>query len=221
VFHTGKYDTYFVLGDPDAEPLWNRRVWSSAVVALDPIIRSARGRASVRSVQYLPDQKGTVKFGRIGWNAKGHQKWAHGSPVNYQESALWDFLSVEVWAPGWNICGREDRAPDVFLDITDGSGGLGYNQSLSVNPVVVFAVTVDLSTRLLNEIQHAVKELLRLTNAKLAGWKRRQWGSSVGSGIFTNSIQDLRFSGLFKPVLTHKHKIDFDIIAGAWNPIDV
>jgi hypothetical protein len=222
VYFDCKYDTFFLLGDPDAEPLWNWRVWSRAAEALDPIIKSARGRASVRSIQYLPDKKRTaVKFGRIGWNKKGHQKWAHGSPANHQESALWRFSGIEVWAPTWNVCEREDLAPDVFLEVSNHGLYPGNHEPLSFNPVVVFAVTASLSTRIPSKVQHAVTELLRLTNARLAGSKRRPWGLSRWPGIYENCIQDLCSSQLFKSALPNERKFGFNIIEGKWKPIEL
>src|SRR5438309_1099122 len=66
-FHTADYDAYVVLGDPAAAPLWRWKVWQRFLPAIDPVIHAARGKPAVRSIQYLPDQAGVVKFGRLGW----------------------------------------------------------------------------------------------------------------------------------------------------------
>lgn len=221
-FYSGRYDTYFILGNPNVEPLWNWNIWSRVVPLLDPIISAARGRAAVRSTQYLPDQRGTVKFGRIGWNARGHQKWAHGSPSNSEESSTWRFLDVEMWAPSWSRC--DDRAPDVFLHIGNEALGGGYNRELAFNPVIILAVVAHLSTEMPVKIRLAVNELLRITDARLCGYKQRQWGTPTGMGAFTHSIQDLCLSGLFKPhpkpSQRHTGVVDGTVLSEEWEPIE-
>jgi hypothetical protein len=223
-FYSGQYDTYFILGSPNAEPLWNWSVWSRVVPRLDPIISAARDRAAVRSNQYLPDRKGTVKFGRIGWNARGHQKWTHDSPANREESSIWRFLDVEAWAPSWTSCVRDDCAPDVFLQIGNQDLGGPCRYALSFNPVIVFAVVTPLSKELSEEIRLAVDELLRITDARLCGYKFRQWGTPTGTGAFTHSIQDLCFSGLFKPhskpSQLHSGVVDCALLREEWEPIE-
>src|SRR5215216_5131667 len=100
-FHTAEYETYIVLGDPGAPALWNWDVWRRFLPAVDPLMQAARGTPAVRTTQYLPGNAGVVKFGRLGWKEPDHQKWAHGSPANREVSEEWNFLDVEVWAPGW------------------------------------------------------------------------------------------------------------------------
>lgn len=216
-FHTGNYDAFCLLGDPAAVPLWKWTQWKAILPFIAPIVASARDRAAVRSNQYLPDQQGTVKFGRIGWNTNGHQKWTHDSPTNAPESSDWKFLNVEVWAPSWTICERDNRAPDVYLSIANEGLGAGFNKELSFNPVVVFAVTSELAGSTSSDIDSAVKALANTTNARLCGHKVRPWGKSAGGG-FTNSIQDLCISGLFKPGPRHLGSVDFDLLAEEWTP---
>src|SRR4051812_26041990 len=116
-FHTADYDVYVVLGDPNTPPLWNWKVWQRFLPAIDPLIQAARGKPAVRSGQFLPNRAGEVKFGRLGWKESDHQKWTHGSPANQQASKSWSFLDLEVWAPPWTACEREDRSPDLFLSV--------------------------------------------------------------------------------------------------------
>ena len=83
-FHTRKYETFCFLGDPKAKPLWQWKEWKKVLPSLDAVVAAARDRAAVRSNQYLPNQGGTVKLGRIGWNTKGQEKWTHGPPTNHE-----------------------------------------------------------------------------------------------------------------------------------------
>jgi hypothetical protein len=95
-FHTADYDTYVLLGDPAAQPLWHWNAWRKPMPEIDSLVRRARGTAGVRSTQVLPNRGGAVRFGRIGWNERDQQKWTHGSPANSAASATWKFLSAEL-----------------------------------------------------------------------------------------------------------------------------
>lgn len=218
-FHTADYDAYVVLGDPSCPPLWTWKVWQSFVPAMDPLIHAARGKAAVRSTQLLANQGGEVKFGRLGWTEPDHRKWTHGSPANKGTSKAWSFLSAEVWAPAWTTCEREDLAPDVFLSMANESLGGGYRQDLLFNPVVIFAVVSELARQNPSPVATVVSALRRLTSAKLVGYRRRPWGMPVGSDGFTNAIQDLAVSGLFKVGSRHKGECGFHLFADKWKSV--
>jgi hypothetical protein len=220
-FHTAHYDTYVALGDPAVPPLWTWNAWQRFVPAIDPLIQAARGKPAVRSQQYLPDQVGTVKFGRLGWNDSGHQKWSHGSPTNGEASNLWRFLDLEIWAPAWTVCQREDRAPDLFLSVFNDSLGGGFEQKPLFNAVIVFAVVSELARRKSSEVSAAVTALREITSAKLLAIRRRPWGRTFGSHGFTDSIQDLAVSGLFKPGSRHNGEIGLHLLAGRWEFVQI
>jgi hypothetical protein len=218
-FHSADYDTYVVLGDPGAPPLWNWAVWQRFLPAIGPLIQAARGKVAIRSTQYLPNRAGVVKFGRLGWTESDHQKWSHDSPANTEESKSWSFLNVEVWAPAWTVCERENRAPDVFLSIANESLAGGYGQGLLFNPVVLLAVLSEFAQREPSLVTSAVSALRTLASPKLIGYCRRPWGKAVGSAAFTNAIQDLAVSGLFKPGPRHKGLMGLHLLAGDWKEL--
>lgn len=218
-FHTAKYDVYVALGDPRATPLWKWRVWQQFLPAIDPLINAARGKAAVRSTQFQAKLAGDVKFGRLAWKEADHQKWCHGSPANKDVSKSWHFLSTEVWAPAWTVCEREDLAPDVFLSIANESFGGGVRKGLLFNSVVILAVVSELAQRHTTELDIAVSALREATGAKLVGYKRRPWGKSCGSDSFTNAIQDLAYSGLFKPGPRHEDKLGLHLFADKWKSV--
>ena len=93
------YDVYLALGDPHATPLWAWIAWQRLLPDIDPLIKAAHGKPSLRSTQFLPGRPKTVKFGRLGWKDSDHQKWCHGSPSNEAESCTWTFRNVEIWRP--------------------------------------------------------------------------------------------------------------------------
>ncbi|MFO1003242.1 MAG: hypothetical protein U0936_23150 [Planctomycetaceae bacterium] len=218
-FHTAKYDVYVALGDPKTAPLWKWKAWQRFLPAIDPLISASRGKPAVRSTQFKAKLAGDVKFGRLGWNEADHQKWCHGSPANNEKSRSWRFLSTEVWSPAWTECEREDLAPDVFLSMADESIAGGPRKGLLFNPVVILAVVSELARRHPTGVDTAVSALRELTGAKLIGYKRRQWGKSDGSDGFTNAIQDLAYSGLFKPGPRHESEPGVHLFADKWKNV--
>jgi hypothetical protein len=218
-FHTAKYNTYVALGDPNASPLWSWKVWRQFVPAIDPLIQAARGKPAVRSTQCLPAQAGVVKFGRLGWKEADFHKWCHGSPTNKVASRSWSFLEVEVWAPAWTACEKDDLAPDLFLSVSNESLGGGYGEDLMFNPVVVVAVVSKLAARQPSEVLALVSALRTLIAARVVAFKGRPWGKAWGTDGFTDSIQDLAASGLFKPGPRHQGEPGIHLLSGRWEPV--
>jgi hypothetical protein len=214
-FHKADYDLYVFLGDPASEPLWHWNKWHQLIPQIDALLRVARGPASIRSTQYLPNRTGTIKFGKIVWKEKDQQKWTHLSPSNLEASPRWNFLSAELWAPAWMQCEREGLAPDVFLSIS--SQGY-FGKATSFEPVVVLAVVTELARRDAVLIAGAVEKLRELLNAKLVGHQRRPWGRTALGGLgFENSIQDLHVTGLFKPGKSQERPLGLDLFSGTWD----
>jgi hypothetical protein len=217
-FYSADYDTFVFLGDPTCLPLWFWKVWHPFCPALDPLIQAARGKPAIRSTQLLPKKAGVVRFGRLGWKDSDHQKWAHDSPANKGVSASWVFLTLQIWAPAWTACERENRAPDVFLSIRNESFGRGHGQVSLFNPLIILAIVSELAGRSPSEVNRVVRALQEFTSANLVGYQRRPWGRPFGSVGFSNSIQDLTTTGLFKPGSHHKGKIGFHLFAEKWEP---
>jgi hypothetical protein len=90
--------------------------------------------------------------------------------VNKAASKSWGFLSLEVWAPAWTVCEREDRAPDVFLSVSNESLGGGNRQELRFNPVIVFAVVSELAQRHPSNAPAVVSSLRELVSAIVVGY---------------------------------------------------
>jgi hypothetical protein len=218
-FHTTIYDVFVALGDPNARPLWMWEIWQHFLPAIDPLIQAARGRPAVRSSQYLPNRGGAIKFGRLGWKEADHQKWSHASPANQNESRSWDFLNLEVWAPAWTACERENRAPDVYFCIANESLGGGPHQELLFNPVVLLAVWSELAHKNASIVGPVMSALREMMVPKLIGYQQRPWGRAFGPVAFTNSIQDLPMSGLFKPGPRHRGVVGFHLFADEWQRV--
>lgn len=94
-----------------------------------------------------------------------------------------------------------------------------YGHQGGFNPLVIFSVVADLAQRQAAPVAGAVSCMKKLLAAKLTGYQRRPWGRSTGSADgFTNAIQDLVVTGLFKPGERHRQAVDFTLFAEAWQP---
>lgn len=216
-FHTSEYDVYVLLGDPNSEPLWYWRAWRQLIPGIDALVRTARGRALMRSTQYLRDRIGIVRFGKIEWKEQHQQKWTHLSPITLEVSPNWKFSSTELWAPACAQCEREQLAPDLFLSIS--SEGY-FVRTLSFEPVVVAAVVRELAIREGTQVRFALKKMRELLNARLVAHQRRPWGRTALNGLaFSDSIQDLHVNGLFKPGRRHEQPLGLDLFTDAWDQV--
>src|SRR4051812_21861889 len=119
-FHERSFEVHVVLGSPSAVP-WVDATWNKISAALDPVMDAARDRPAIRTDQCRPgagspNQRG-IRFGRIGWNAQGFNKWVHAKDGMLISGSAAEFGTCEVWAPSWTVCQRERVAPDVFFAI--------------------------------------------------------------------------------------------------------
>jgi hypothetical protein len=216
-FHTADYDVYALLGDPTSEPLWHWAKWLRLMPDLGALLHVARGPASIRSTQFLPNRSGTVKFGRIGWKEADQQKWTHGSPLTLESSSNWRFLNTEVWAPAWTQCERDKSAPDIFMAI---GSQAGFGAAPSFEPVIVLAVVCELSCRENLLVARVIERLREVANPKLLAHLRRPWGRTTLDGLgFSNSIQDLHVTGLFKLGRRQERPVDLDLFKDVWEQV--
>ena len=113
-----KYRVLLVAGRINNKGLHHWDNFRLLVPKLDPLVALSRRRPSgIRSTQQTA---GGVSFGRMIWSPKSHTKWTHGSPETNNHSDSWHFLATEVWVPTWTVCGRDEAAPDVFIQLTSG-----------------------------------------------------------------------------------------------------
>lgn len=217
-FHSTEYDVYVILGDTNAVPLWHWTAWRRFLPMFDPLLAFARGKPAIRTLQYGANPRdGALKFGRIGWNDAGHHKWTHGSPATSTDSRSWKFVNVEIWAPGWTQCVREDSAPDVYMSMASGNLGGGLTGEVVSSPNIVLAVAAQLAGREGSAVTDVVRFLRDVTAARLVGYKRRRWGSAFGANAFTSSIQDLAISRLIKIGSASSGPVGFHVLQDKWD----
>jgi hypothetical protein len=216
-FEAHEYEVYAVLGDPTCPPLWTWDRWREVDALFAPLLQSERGAAAVRCTQLGAKGK-EVRFGKLAWNEKSHQRWTHRSPVTGDESAGWRFMMVEAWAPSWTVSVREKVPPDVFFSMSNEDDFLAKT-NLAFNPVVVTAMAVSQGTERLALLKEAVLQLSSVLRSPLAVWKRRTWGVPDGPFSCTDSIQDLCYHGLFKLGPRHKRPVTPRLFEEKWSPL--
>lgn len=217
-FHEREYDLYVLMGDPNSSPLWLWPQWVQAAALLSPIIAAGRGKPAVRSLQFSSEGGRTIPFGRLGWDERSHQKWAHLSPFNGPPSAGWRFVHMEAWSPSWTTCKREIAPPDVYVAVSNEGPAGGFQQVLAFNPVVVLAAGVEMAAEIRASARTCALSLASLVQAKLAVTKRRSWGRAAGSG-FSGAISDLASVGLFRLGRRHERPVDLATLAEPFEPL--
>jgi hypothetical protein len=208
------FDVYVVLGDPQQPPAWSAPVWAKIVPLLDPLIKTARDKAAVRSTQVRCDagspNQSDIRFGRIGWNAAGHRKWVHG---DRSEGKSIEFVDVEVWAPSWTVCERESRAPDLFFKMKNEQSALG--EVVTFNPVLLLALAADQPENVRDTGLVAAAGLSDVCSALLRVRRRRNWGYRLDHPDRENAILDY---SPFRVGPRHDRPVSLDLFERVWEP---
>ena len=214
-FYDRQYTCFLILGNPEIAPVWRWDRWQLFAAIVDPIVGLARDRALVRSGQFYKATRKEVKFGRLGWSARQHEKWVHESPNTKEKSQEWEFFFVEACAPSLPQCVREGTPPDVFLALTN-EGYVTRRIPLLFNPRVFLAVAEEIATKAESNIQRVIDDTSRLLEAKMVATIRRPWGFKEGAGWYAHAIQDIAVVGLFKVGEYHSRPLDLATFYEQW-----
>jgi hypothetical protein len=216
-FHDRKYELYLILGNPGLAGLWNWSRWEGAAPLFESLSTVPRGPAAIRLNQYIKGRGfEQPRFGRMGWDTASHMKWTHGSPVSAQRSKRWKFLSMEAWAPSWDKCEAEDRAPDFFFEL---SNEQHHARRPRFNPLITCAVSVSMPKQYLRQFEQAVKELAKLVESRLCVRTRRPWGIGCGGGGFEHSLIDVSMDRSLFKADPHAHSTNLRILDGKWERV--
>ena len=99
-----------VLGGPEP-PLWRREHWEAIVPVMSELVERLPRPVSILSYQTRPDRDQKLPFGKMGWNAAGHEKWTS----EYLEGPEpVEFLQTEFWSPGRATWAGEGRPPEMY-----------------------------------------------------------------------------------------------------------
>lgn len=210
-FELKNYFCTVILGRPDQAMPWDWTVWQRILAVLKNSRCSTIPKDGVRILQTSSDKE--LKFGRLRLDEVSSLKWTHNSPTTIDQSDKWQFMSVEVWAPNWNICARERHSPLFFFEIFN-EASLGPIKKLSFNPIVIIALADEYFSE--DEAKKINADLAAIVKPKIIVAKKRKWGQSFGSG-YCDAIQDMA-TDLFKdPVKAYEKNIDLTIFKETWN----
>src|SRR5262249_54771554 len=182
--------------------------------------RSPRGSTSIRCSQIDAERRRHIPFGRLVWSNKSFLRWTHGAHQPLAASTPWLFEGLEVWSPSWTTVETEDVPPDFFLGVTNKAMGSGHNRQRHFNSVLVAALRTTTSATTLEAFRGSVRPCAQLVHSPLLAYSRRPWGRAFAGG-FTDSIQDLPHTGLFRPGQPHDRPVTIDTLQGQWLELPV
>jgi hypothetical protein len=221
-FHDREYFTHVFFVDHDAPRPWVHSAWTEVSKATDPIFASARDRPAVRSIQFqgLAPHMREISFGRISHNSKGAAKWTHLNDGQLISGDPATFLGTEIWAPSWNACVRDRRAPDAYISLGNRYGftAKALQGNLHYPAVCVFAFASDLGEAVTREGRMSAALLAEAVQSSLGFSMIRPWGRSTFGDGFTDAINDLSNS---EPVRSRIREADDPasaMIGQNWTP---
>lgn len=221
-FHEREYFTHVFFVDRDAPRPWVRTVWTEVSKATDPIFAPARDRPAVRSSQFqgvAPHVK-EISFGRISHNPKGAAKWTHLEDGQLVSGGPATFLDTEIWAPSWNVCVRDRKAPDAYLCLGNrcAFASKALQGNLRFPAVCVFAFASDLGESVTREGHKAAALLSEALQSSLRFSMARPWGRSTFGDGYTDAINDLCINEPIRPSLKNTDDPASTMIQHCWTP---
>ena len=129
-------------------------------------------------------------------------------------------MTVEVWAPTWSLCEKDDQAPDVFLALANESLLGRAGKPLQFGQRLVCAIATDMGPEAAATLRQALVQLAAQQDAVFFAHTRRQWGRAAYGG-FTGAIQDMLIGGLFQPDDPHARPLDADTFRETWSLLDI
>ena len=220
-YHDREYEVYVLKGMGSCVDLWSWQNWEKWAAALSPFTNSVRGKSAVRCLQISADSKKTIPFGKLSWDEKSHQRWAHNSPINVEEWKRWQFLNLEAWTPSWNVCIKEKVPPDFYFNMRDPNGNSSAPKRPS--PFLVCAIASSVGQNRINDLESTLVSLLETLPDSILAIKKRPWGiSSFGQGSFTHAIQDMTESVLSGATEFDRMRkpFDEDLLPETWRRIE-
>ena len=214
-FWEREYQCYVVLGSTGRP--WAYAEWVPFAELLSPVTNICRAKGLLRVSQMDSGTKKWLKYGKTEWRPEHHTKWTHGSPTTTGKDSTWAFYFVEGSFPSLPQCERDDSPPDLYFVILN-EAFLRPGRPAAFNPRFFFALASDLPESAHRQMREIIDTVARQYSCVLKGTVHRKWGTPFGSG-FTNAIQDISFTGLFKLGDYHARPISFDSFVESWEDL--
>ena len=213
-----KYFSFVIVGKSEQYKIWAWDVWSKVVPALEPLVAASRDKAAVRSVQTLSGSKKNIRFGRLGWDQKSHQKWAHGSELNRDTSPTWLFYFTEIWAPSWTVCERDPTPPELFVSI-ENPFILGHPRPGQFNQLFHFAVNEHIYHTRNDAVRQVIEGVASLIESVLIGVRVTPWnlrGDCI-QDCLNNHVKYLGIEKDLVPDLSKMNSIPICSMNNSWS----
>jgi hypothetical protein len=215
-FLTKEYDVYVILAGPRTLRPWAWGRWQTISTAFEPFANSPIGNASVRTTQVQGNARKKVPFGKLTWDKKSSEKWAHGSPTNEAASNEWRFLSAEAWSPSWTQCEKDKNPPNFFLSLRN----VDPPEQSHFSAVILVALSITNSESKLLGFRQATRVTATRLESPLTVWKTRTWAKPYGTMAITDALNDIAFAGLFKVGNPHKRPLDIATFTEEWTQLE-
>lgn len=189
-----RYDVYAFLGDPTATPPWVASVWAAIANALDPIMRAARDRPSVRTMQLGGPRQRPISFGRIGWNEGSARKWTHQPDGTLVSGSPAQFVTCEAWAPSWTVCTRDGLSPDLLFAMREHPDRTNIRKASpppAFRAIGCLAAACDMGPDMATLGQVAAVGVAEAFRSVVRVRHTRAWGEPFGDIGFADAINDL------------------------------
>ncbi len=202
---------FTVLGSPTAEEPWYSNKWSSISKILDPLIDASRGSPQIQVMEI--EGKKFCKFGKIGWNEQGHQKWTFESPQTQGFSTQRMFHSMKLSSPSWAICWNEKTPPDLLIAMKNGRA---WYTDATFNPAFTLIVRTCLTARLSEPVKATVAKIADILDARLVATTERPFAVKEPKGGITDCFIDLANVFLLAPGDQHLKPPSVQILNSTW-----
>lgn len=204
---------FLVIGWQAPNPLMGWRTWREVVPYLDPLFQAARKPNSIRMYQEDRESEDELRFGRLAWNEKSHQKWTHGSPMTGKESANWRFIGAEFWAPSPKK-DAIDVDVDVFMNLTCLEPG-NPDHHLTYDLGLHLLVSKQLPETVWKEAAPAaIRVIADKVRAIIVATREGTWLTPTGDGRWPEGPMEYVLSGIPRWVESSPSFTDFPPAAG-------
>jgi len=159
-------------------------IWEEIFPHLDKLILLSGYDAAIRTEQFLPTEDKpagkSLPFGRMKWNYKNNEKWACKYLRDPTCKDNVRFLELQVWAPSWTACEKEDIYPRVYFHL----------QNIREDVPSVFKLAVDraLYNQLSIEIDKTVADIAEILSGGYYKAFDLKWNGAplIKGGKWTN-----------------------------------
>jgi hypothetical protein len=207
------YKCFVLILQPDSKKLWYYENWKIIADQMSSSLKIDRKNLALRTLQLSMLDKKELKFGRLNLSDDSIIKWTHKSPITIDISKDWFFQDVEGWFPSWSNCSKNNESPDLYFALSN-EKSIRLEKPILFDQVLLMAFSIsEYSSTAINNFINALKFNFKPT---LIATKERKWAKELSIG-FTDAMNDIIITGLFKIGDRHNRPIDLNTFAEEWD----